>query len=212
MIVAANVTVFLMWAYSKYQIERYKDYNFADFMVQNFMCSIVSLREGRYWTLLSSCISHQSFSHLLINMVSFFFFGPSIVALVGAQTFIRFYFLAGLASCLCSLAFEGATRKPVPGQDQHCVYRLGASGSVIACLTAFSCVFPRATLTLFFVIPAPAYVLVPGLLAYDLWSALSESGAKFWFNDTMVDSAGHVGGTIAGVIFWLLRLRGFRAL
>lgn len=49
----------------------------------------------------------------------------------------------------------------------------------------------------------PAWVVVPGILSYDLYSA--------WFTPAgREDSAGHLGGALAGILFWRFRLRGLR--
>lgn len=74
----------------------------------------------------------------------------------------------------------------------------------------YGAVFPRTTFLLFFVVPVPAWVLIPGLFAWDAYSAIFTKGSG-------IDSAGHVGGIIAGLAAAVLMrgrgsggFRGFR--
>jgi membrane associated rhomboid family serine protease len=87
---------------------------------------------------------------------------------------------------------------------------LALPGSIYAVMTTFACLQPRATFLLFFFIPAPAYIVVPGILAYDFYSALVRPGQPGLFLPGIVDSAGHLGGAGAGVLFWRFYLRGLR--
>lgn len=49
----------------------------------------------------------------------------------------------------------------------------------------------------------PAWVVVPGIISWDFYSA--------WFNPAgYIDSAGHLGGALAGLLFWRFRLKGLR--
>jgi rhomboid-like protein len=73
-------------------------------------------------------------------------------------------------------------------------------GSIYAILTTFACLAPRAQILFFFVIPAPAWVIVPGIIGYDVYSAWFQPGG-------LTDSAGHIGGAAAGAVFYALVLR-----
>lgn len=44
----------------------------------------------------------------------------------------------------------------------------------MATLALYSCAFPRNTFLIFFVIPCPAWVFLPGVLIYDGWRSFSD--------------------------------------
>jgi membrane associated rhomboid family serine protease len=54
---------------------------------------------------------------------------------------------------------------------------------------------------IFLFIQVPAIVGIGGFVAYDVYMASTGQQGK-------VDSAGHVGGALFGVLYWLLRVRG----
>ena len=68
-------------------------------------------------------------------------------------------------------------------------------GSVYAVVSAIACLQPSATFLIFYVIPAPAWLCVGGLFAWELWSA------SFPRPHQQTDAVGHVGGLVAGFLF-----------
>lgn len=163
------------------------------------------MAQGRWWTLLTSCVSHERLDHFLVNMISLSFMAPPVLALAGPTTFALLYFGAGIVSSLVSIAGKRMVKKEngsalPPGRSG---LSQGASGSVYAIMSAFACVHPTATFLVFFVIPAPAWAVVSGIFAWDLWHAARLPGGQ-------IDSAGHVGGILAGILFWRFGLRGVR--
>jgi rhomboid-like protein len=59
-------------------------------------------------------------------------------------------------------------------------------------LAFYGAIFPKTTFLLFFVLPMPAWALIGGMFAYDAYSAVTNPGSG-------TDSAGHVGGIVAGL-------------
>ena len=55
-----NAIVFCGWAYGQECLKKYKDPRVLFFMSDNFLSGIQNLREGRYWTIVTSSISHSS--------------------------------------------------------------------------------------------------------------------------------------------------------
>jgi len=113
-----------------------------------------------------------------------------------------------------------------PGLYRRRQGALGASGAVSA-ITMFSvCVNPRATFMLWMVLPVPAIVFGVGYVAYDLWGAYTGtsntgvlllglcvlvglcSHARWWqccvSGQHGTAHAGHLGGALAGVAYYLL--------
>lgn len=66
----------------------------------------------------------------------------------------------------------------------------------------YACISPFEPVLLFFIVPMPVFVAVGAYVGYDLYRALTHRQGQ-------IGSAGHVGGAIAGVIyyFWKIRMR-----
>lgn len=68
----------------------------------------------------------------------------------------------------------------------------------------YGALFPTQQFLLFFVLPLPAWAMIGGIFAYDAYGAIFRPGSG-------TDSAGHVGGILAGLgAALLVRRRGFR--
>lgn len=119
---------------------------------------------GQWWRLVSHGFIHADGSHLLFNMITFFFFGSILEqvldARIGPVCFALFY-LAGIVVAI------------LPSHLRHrrdASYRsLGASGAVSAVLFAYILLKPWAMLFVFFV-PVPAIVFAAVYVAYSLWA------------------------------------------
>ncbi|PWN38401.1 rhomboid-domain-containing protein, partial [Meira miltonrushii] len=214
-IMGLNVIVFGMWQLAISQAEQ-GDPTLFFLMFKNFTSGLSNFFEGRYWTLLTACFSHKDYAHMFVNMLTYFFFGRTILNLVGGRSFLFFYFAAGLASSSLSLFsdFLGHdASRPKEGQQKKPQFSLGASGSIIAIVTCFSSIKPRATFLFYFILPVQARLLIPALLLYDLWGMFgTEPHKTLWDKNTFVDSAGHVGGIIAGRLYWIFKLKRFRVM
>ncbi len=78
---------------------------------------------------------------------------------------------------------------------------------------------PRATFLLFGIVPMPAWAFVGGVFLFDSYSAMSEMVRNLstaLLNSRLIhrylqrkgtDTAGHVGGLLAGIGYYLLRAR-----
>lgn len=200
-IIALNVLVFVGWMYASESLRRFSDPRAYIFLSKNFLSGLTNVSDGRWWTMLTSCVSHEELNHFLLNMVSLAFMAPPVLALTGPTTFILLYFGAGMVSSIVSMI--GKALVPPATQQKRGSFSHGASGSVYAIMSTFACVHPTATFLIFFVIPAPAWACVSGIFAWDLWHAAKTPKGR-------TDSAGHVGGILAGILFWRFGLRGVR--
>ncbi|SJX62505.1 related to PCP1-mitochondrial serine protease [Sporisorium reilianum f. sp. reilianum] len=200
-IIALNVLVFGSWLYAAESMRKFSDPRMYLFMSKNFLSGYLNVQQGRWWTMLTSCVSHETLDHFLLNMVSLAFMAPPVLALTGPTTFVLLYFGAGVVSSVVSMV--GKALVPPDKESRFSAFSHGASGSVYAIMSAFACVHPRATFLVFFVVPAPAWLCVSGIFAWDLWHAAGTPKGR-------TDSAGHVGGILAGIAFWRFGLRGVR--
>ena len=105
--------------------------------------------------------------HVLFNMFTLWMFGSIIEQKYGKREFLAFYLLSILFA-----GFVWVLVRTLFGSTAMCV---GASGGVSAVLILFVFNFPNVKVSLFGVIPMPAWVLGLGIVGYDALSALFSS-------------------------------------
>jgi len=199
-LVGVNTAVFAVWYLARDRALRYGDTGLYTFMMRNFTSGEQQLREGRWWTLLTYCVSQQHWWHLAFNMFTFVFTAPALLPAVGGTRLLQLYFGAGAFSALTSAVWPHVVGPMLPNQAavrrrQYAVTQ-GASGSVFAIVAAIACAQPRMPFYLFYVVPIPAWLCVGGIAAWELHAASFPRPGSF------TDSVGHVGGMLAGVLFW----------
>ncbi|KAF8313488.1 rhomboid-domain-containing protein, partial [Clavulina sp. PMI_390] len=189
-IIGLNGAVFLMWQYASSSLQNFRDPRMLQWMFKNFTTSWENLRQG-IWTLLTSAFSHNSTGHVLMNLMTFYFFAPMGAAVLGNVPFLGLYLGGAIASSVISILWNQRWKqgRPLPSH--------GASGGINAVLAFFACAFPRATIYLFFIVPLPAWAAIGGLIGWDFYSAVVQR------KGSMVDSAGHLGGALGGALFFL---------
>jgi membrane associated rhomboid family serine protease len=159
-------------------------------LLDDFMHWPPGVRRGQWWRLLTHGFIHADGTHLLVNMITLFFFGVAMERLlvneIGAIGFVLFY--------LGAIVFAS-----LPGQVRHRHdhwYRsLGASGAVAAVLFAYILVQPWSMLFVMF-LPMPAIVFAAIYVGYSLWA---EKHAQ-----DNVNHGAHLWGAAWGVIFMLI--------
>ncbi|GAA5937513.1 hypothetical protein JCM3775_001250 [Rhodotorula graminis] len=189
-LIAVNVGVYGAWQYGNELALRFRDASWLKFLQRNFTVSWQNITSGRVWTLVTSAFSHEGTGHILVNMLSLYFMAPAVMAILGNTAFLGLYLFAGVTASAFSLVVNHFVTKN-PFYAAH-----GASGATYGAISFFACAFPRTTFLLFFVVPVPAWLCVSGIFAWDVYNGL-------WRRGGMTDSAGHVGGVLAGVLFFL---------
>lgn len=200
-VVGVNVLVFVGWAWAREMLDRFGDPRPSISMAKHFLSGEINMCEGRWWTLLTNCFSHQAPTHLIFNMVTLGFMSPPVLALTGPTMFLLLYCGGGIISSVVSMV--GKRVIETEEQQSRRPFSHGASGSVYAIMSTFACVQPRAQLLLFFVLPVPAWACVSGIFAWDVAQAVLNPGQR-------TDSAGHIGGVLAGILFWRFGLKGIQ--
>ena len=152
---------------------------------------------GHHWiTILTSMFMHESWSHILGNMVFLWAFGPEIEDAMNPLRYILFYLLGGLAATLGQVAL--APHSTVPN--------LGASGAIAAVMGAFLVTYPRDKIKSLLVIFVFVQVtFIPAIVLIGFWfltqlfnvgvvaaTASAESGG--------VAYAAHVAGAVFGAL------------
>jgi membrane associated rhomboid family serine protease len=155
-------------------------------------------RPWNAWTLLTYGFLHDGPSletpraayniwHIVFNMLTLWFFGRPVEAIMGRAEFIRFYCMAIVVA---GLAWVIGERVSGLGDMSRLV---GASGGVMAVLAAFIWYYPRETVLIYGVLPVPAWALGIIYLLSDLRGAGSQAGN--------VAHVAHLAGAAFGLLY-----------
>ncbi|KAI0356608.1 hypothetical protein OH77DRAFT_1423549 [Trametes cingulata] len=197
-IIGLNGLVFVSWQVASITYQSTGDPSSYVWMRRNFVSASENLRAGRWWTLVTSCFSHEQPMHLLFNGFTFYFMAPTVLSILGNVGFLGLYLGGGIVSSLAGIAWREYNPKRAQRAGAH-----GASGAIYSVISFFTCVAPTATFALFGIIPLPAWALVTGIFLYDGYSALHDTRSE-------TDTAGHIGGLLAGMGYYVAkRLRIF---
>jgi membrane associated rhomboid family serine protease len=140
-----------------------------------------------YWRLFSAGFVHAGGTHLLFNMVTLYFFGPSIEGLLGPARFLAIYFGSEVVANLATLARY---------RDDPNYSAVGASGAISGVLFSYCLFAPWSLLYIFFAIPMPAILFAVVYVAGSIWAAQQGGGR--------IAHEAHLGGALGGVLLTLL--------
>lgn len=160
----------------------------------NFIHSLRNMKEGRYYTIVTSAFMHSSLPHLAFNMLGLWGFGRTIVLCYGTPSFLVLYFGSVVAGGLLE-NYMWMRRK----QWNH--GGLGASGGVLGVFAATACWMPHGTVGFLFV-PMPIWV------GAALTVGISVGGMQdppLWMPS--FGHAAHLGGMAFGALWWLVAMR-----
>ena len=142
-------------------------------------------RRREYHTLITSGFVHKDVGHLLLNMLTYWFFAFQLERRIGPLAFALLYVIALVLSEVST--YIKHRQDPNYGS-------LGASGAISAVLFASIVYFPQQTL---FIIPIPVPIPAPlfaiGYLVYSWYSARGQRGG--------INHDAHLGGALIGLAF-----------
>jgi len=193
-IICINGVVFVMWSLSAQRMKQEGNPKSYKWMIDNFTDSWRNLSEGRVWTPLTSTFSHEGVGHILFNGFTFFFMARPVLSMLGSRRFLFLYLGGGLFSCLTSLVWNTGIKQ----NKDYASY--GASGAIYSVVSFLACVAPKMTFLLYGIIPIPAWLAVGGIFAFDTYSTVHDVALRKGTN-----TAGHVGGLLAGMGYFLTR-------
>lgn len=206
-LIVLNTSIFCTWIYARYT----NDGKLHRFLRENATLSWHNIKAGRYWTLVTSAFSHESFNHFLFNMFALSTFGSVLCTAggvgVGAPHVAALYLGGALAG---SAAFLYQKKPKIDRRWGHFAQHglaaspaaLGASGAIMGITAVATCLAPFApmTLLLFPVGAIPMFLMTGAYIGADLF---------LLGNDDLTARSAHLGGVAFGAVYYLAFLRRF---
>lgn len=140
------------------------------------------------WTWITSIFTHGSFSHIVINSIVLYFFGPLVERRMSPRKFIALFVVSGMAAGLAQIVAAG-----ILGETSAVV---GASGSIMALMGILTVLNPNLRVYLFFIIPMPLWLLTIGFAIYSVFIAIGAGiGAG------QIAHLAHLVGLVIGLVY-----------
>lgn len=140
-----------------------------------------------WWRLLSSGFLHVDIMHLMVNMYTLYMFGPLLLSMLGASSFLQVYLGSLIGGNLLSL---WVNRK----QDSYTA--VGASGAITGVVFATVVIVPQLQLSLMFLpIGISGWLFALLYTLFSIWGVRSMAGN--------VGHDAHLGGGISGTLILL---------
>lgn len=166
-------------------IQGWNDYTFF----QRYKFKVIDILEKKqYDRLFTSSFLHVNWSHLLFNMITFYFFGKNLIHEFSTKIFFIIYFGSILIGSITSLFFN---RKNIEYNT------VGSSGGVSGVIYSSIALSPHIEL---FIFPLP--IPIPGWIFAIIYMYYSLFGMRYqWGN---ISHSSHLGGAIFGLIISIL--------
>jgi membrane associated rhomboid family serine protease len=141
----------------------------------------LAIAHGQVWRLVTYLFLHsQDPFHIIFNMLALWMFGVEMEEFWGTKRFVTFYFIAGAGAGLFSVL-------------QWDSFIIGASGAILALLTAYAYYFPGRTILIFFIFPVPVRLAVVIIGIMSLIGARSGAGGIAYLT--------HLGGIAVALLY-----------
>lgn len=151
-------------------------------------------KNNEWWRWISSGFIHKDYTHLIVNMLSYYFFAKYVLRYfnmvlgdIGPLVFVLYYLAAILMSGMYSYYKH---------QNDFTYAALGASGAVSAIIFSTILIAPLSKITIFFALPMPAWMFGIIYLFYE-----------YSMSKRQMDNIGHDAhffGAVFGFVFPIL--------
>lgn len=155
------------------------------YFLRKYDFHVGSIRAGEQIRMFSSGFLHADYQHLILNMVTLYFFGPIVVFYMGSVGFLLVYFCSLVAGSLLTLYLH---------RNEYSYRALGASGAIMG--VVFSAVLLQPHAEINFIIPAWVYGI--GYMLYSIYGMRAR-------RDNIGHTA-HFGGAVGGYLVTLIRM------
>ncbi len=135
--------------------------------------------------------------HVLLNMVSLWFFGSELEYRWGAKSFLSYYFICGVGAA--AIYFVTVVAWGLIQGEEPLVYRipvLGASGAVFGILLAYGILFGDRVIYLMGVFPMKAKIFILVIAGIEVVTLVSDG-----MGGSGVANMAHIGGLVTGYIY-----------
>jgi membrane associated rhomboid family serine protease len=152
---------------------------------------------GELFTVVTAMFLHGSWAHLGGNMWFLYIFGDNVEDAMGHVRYLGFYLLSGFTAAAAQILVDPASTMPM----------VGASGAIAGVLGAYMVLYPRAPVTVYFVLffEFPAWIVVGEWFVFNLWQAFTSFGGEAQGG---VAFFAHIGGFIMGMLLVRPAIRG----
>ena len=165
----------------------YKGFNdYAFFRKYEF--HVGSIRSGEQIRMFSSGFLHVDMMHLFFNMLTLWFFAPTVIANLGSISFLMIYIGSLIFGSLLTMVFH---------KNDYNYRAVGASGAVTGVLYSAILLEPSSTIYLYFFIQIPAFLFGILYLLYSIYGMKAK-------NDNIGHTA-HFGGAVGGYLITLIK-------
>lgn len=157
----------------------------------------------RPWSLVTSTLAHGGLSHLFINGLVLYFFGPIAERILGMKRFLVLFFVTGAIAGILQVHLSAVyyaylndlsiTQALMPWTDAPGDGALGASGALLFVFGFLMVLMPNQTILLFFIIPVPFWLAGILFALADIAGAINP--------DSGVGNFAHLTGMAIGLVY-----------
>ena len=156
-----------------------------------------SVLAHRPWTVLTYMFVHNSFLHILFNLLVLYWFGKMFLEYLSQRQLFGVYLLGGLAGALLFIAAYNII--PVFADVKNVAFAIGASASIMAVVFSIAVLVPNLPVRLAFIGQMKLKYLAMIIVGIDLLSIpFGNAGGHF----------AHLGGALMGAIFAICYSKG----
>lgn len=164
-------------------IVSFKGFNDSLFY-RKYMFHVGSIRSGEQIRMFSSGFLHADEMHLAFNMITLYFFAPTVCALLGNFSFLLVYFGSLIFGSLLTMVFHG---------NDYSYRAVGASGAVTGVIYSAILLAPNLYV----------YGFIPGYIFGFIYLLASIYGMKSRRDN--IGHTAHFGGAIGGYAITLIK-------